>query len=183
MISTDCLGSQSLTLLLGAFFPHQVILGLVQGPLHKPWGDHYSSTRRPEASGGAFPTASPGAQGEPCAELRRGNGGLGVSEDPLIPASAHVRGQRVPSAVQGLRLKGRGCGRPDDEHASRSMQQTLTGSSGPGSETGKVSHGLCLLRASTRGMWVWQRKPFVWGAAVVTTGGSRKELSCEQEEN
>lgn len=57
------------------------------------------------------------------------------------------------------------------------LGQRSTGSSGPGSETGKVSHGLCLLRASTRGMWVWQRKPFVWGAAVVTTGGSRKELS------
>lgn len=37
-------------------------------------------------------------------------------------------------------------------------------------------------RGPTLGGWVWQRKPFIWGA-VVTTGGSRKELSCEEEEN
>lgn len=53
LISTGCLGSRGAILLLGAFFPHQIILGLVQGPVPEPWGDKHSPTRRPEASEGS----------------------------------------------------------------------------------------------------------------------------------
>lgn len=47
------LGSLGTILLLGAFFPHQIILGSVQGPVPKPWGDQHSLTRCPEACKGS----------------------------------------------------------------------------------------------------------------------------------
>lgn len=89
---------------MGAFFPYQVILGLVQGPLPKP-GVTNTPPRdilRPEKGlRGAFPTAFPGTQGSPCTELAGDGEGRGAGEDLLLWASIGPSGQQGPSAASG----------------------------------------------------------------------------------
>lgn len=155
LISRGCLGSRGVILLLGAFFPHRIILGSFQGPVPGPGvtdtPPQDALSRRAERSAKALSHSLSQALG--LALLGGARGVCGGHEGVCL-------GRESPRPL-GL------CCPADDWVRFHSVSTGLTRGA-----------WASVLGESPLGRWVWQRKQLFWGWGGVTAddlGRSWKE--------